>query len=381
MQSHHSIKEKIAFIQQYPIFCLLSDEDLNELAQISIEKVFQQGDVITQEDDIIDKVYLIIEGQGDVYKNILSENKSKLVKVAILTANDAIGINESGFFSSTLFRTAMVKAATVMRVLEINIIDFQKFLSSPSVLYPALKTVSEKILFMHFMKISGLLKKFSQEQIQAIANKTTKLHVSKNTVLFKQGDFADKIYFLTQGNVEIIGTDNEEEHILTVIESPKIFGESAFFSEGRRNATARTGTDCTFFVLEVNAIKEILDKQSADALYDALGGIRIKQLRPQKTGKEVRTDNLLVIQDKSGVEHKLTVKEMAVYRAIKTNDTIADLLKKPELKEYNFSLHDLYDEILKLHQMAIINLPFEDLKGNKHSFNKITQYFKKLFWK
>lgn len=379
MPVNQSISEKIAFIQQYPVFSLLGNEDLNALAKISTEKFFAQEDIITKQDDIIDKLYLIIEGQANVYKTIVSDDhEAKLIKVAVLSANDAIGLNESGFFSSTLFRTAMVKALTKMRVLEINVQDFQKFLSNPSILYPALKNVSEKILFMHFMNQSGLLKQFSQEQIQSIANNTTKLSVKKNTDLFKQADPADKIYFLIKGNVEIISTEHGEEHLLKLIEPPNIFGESAFFSEGQRNATARTKSDCDFFVLEASKIKEILDKQSENSLYDTLGSIRIKQLRPKKIGEEVNRE-VNIIKDPQGIEHQLTDKEMDIYKAIKTNDTIADILKKPQLKQYKLNLHDLYDELLKLYKTGIIELPLEALKLKKYGFNRIINFVKKLF--
>lgn len=381
MQTKLSVAQKKSLIQRYQVFCLLNDAELQALAEISHEKSIPAEQIITREDEIIDKVYLIISGEAHVFKTITSQQDVKLIKVAVLTANDAIGLNETGFFSSTLFRTAMVKAASPMQVLEINVVDFQKFLSSPSILYPALKTNSEKILFMYFMNQSGLLKQFSQEQIQSIANKTYKFKEDKDSVLFRQNDKADKVYFLINGNVQIINTEYGDEHILKVIEPPQIFGESAFLVDGYRNATAKTQTDCEFFVLKVSEIKEILDKQSENALYDALGSIRIKQLRPKKIAEEIEKDDLLILKDKQGGQHRLTAKEMDIYKAIKNNDTIADLLNKQDLKQYEFSLHDLYDEILKFYHMGVIDLPIEALKKRKLALSGIRKWWQKFFGK
>lgn len=376
-----SIAEKKSVIQIHPVFCLLSDAHIHKLAEITEEIVFKPDEFITREGDLIDSVYFIVKGKAEVFKTVDSSKDIKFIKVATLTTNDAIGLNESGFFSNTLFRTAMVKAVEEVVALKINLIDFQKFLTKPSVLYPALKTVNEKILFMYFMQKSGFLQQFSQEQIQSIANKTEKRSIKKNAILFKQNDKADKVYFLLKGNVQIINTDYGYEHILKIFEPPNIFGESAFLKEGYRNATAKTETDCDFFILDVNKIQEIMDKQSENALFEALGTMRIKQLRPKKIAKEIQVEDILILEDKKGYRHKLSEKESKIYLSINKNDTLAEILNKPLLREYELTLHDLYDEMLKFYHMGIIELPIKNLKQDFVSHKGIKKWIYKLFRK
>ena len=68
--------------------------------------------------------------------------------------------------------------------------------------------------------------------------------VPADTVIFRQGDVADSLYLVAQGQVRI-------EEYGVPIEAGNIFGEIAFFTRaGTRTATARSATDTTLYELD-----------------------------------------------------------------------------------------------------------------------------------
>ena len=68
--------------------------------------------------------------------------------------------------------------------------------------------------------------------------------VPADTVIFRQGDVADSLYLVAQGQVRI-------EEYGVPIEAGNIFGEIAFFTRaGTRTATARSVTDTTLYELD-----------------------------------------------------------------------------------------------------------------------------------
>ena len=62
-------------------------------------------------------------------------------------------------------------------------------------------------------------------------------------VIFRQGELADRVYFIQKGDVEVIRTAEGKETVLARLGPGEFFGEMAFFvSDGRRTASVRTTT-------------------------------------------------------------------------------------------------------------------------------------------
>ena len=77
------------------------------------------------------------------------------------------------------------------------------------------------------------------------------------TVLFRQGDLGDRLYFLAEGRIELV-------EIKGSIEAGKIFGEIAFFAaDRRRRATARCAEDCTVLSIDENTVLQLFYQNPA----------------------------------------------------------------------------------------------------------------------
>lgn len=69
-------------------------------------------------------------------------------------------------------------------------------------------------------------------------------------VIFREGDLADRVYFIVKGTVEVVRPHEGKEIILARLGPGEFFGEMAFFaSDGRRTATVRTSTPVELQVL------------------------------------------------------------------------------------------------------------------------------------
>lgn len=69
-------------------------------------------------------------------------------------------------------------------------------------------------------------------------------------MIFRQGDLADRVYFIQKGEVEVIRTVEDKETVLARLGPGEFFGEMAFFvSDGRRTASVRTSTPLELLAL------------------------------------------------------------------------------------------------------------------------------------
>src|SRR5262245_26053079 len=97
---------QIKLVKKQPVFSQLTDKETAELASLFIEKKVAAGDVIVKEGDPVDSIYLIATGTADVKHIYVKDGKLVSSSVAILSSNDAIGLNETGFYSISGKRTA-----------------------------------------------------------------------------------------------------------------------------------------------------------------------------------------------------------------------------------------------------------------------------------
>ncbi|MBL8329239.1 MAG: cyclic nucleotide-binding domain-containing protein [Rubrivivax sp.] len=80
------------------------------------------------------------------------------------------------------------------------------------------------------------------------------------TVLFSQGDLADRLYVLAEGRLEVLGTDR-------FIEAGQMFGEIAFFSpEHRRTHGVRCAQDATLLSIDELTFRQLFFQNPAFGL-------------------------------------------------------------------------------------------------------------------
>src|SRR5678816_4648729 len=102
-----SIELRQGLIAGLSLFATFTAEERAALAALLTEVHYIPGELIVEEDTLVDSVFIIVNGQAEVSRK--SHSKHKLTKrpiitkvpVAILNPGEAVGLSSLGFFSTT----------------------------------------------------------------------------------------------------------------------------------------------------------------------------------------------------------------------------------------------------------------------------------------
>lgn len=127
MSNSVSLDVTKSLIEKQVCFSEFTSAEVEILASLMAEKHFAPGDIIVTEGDPVDCVYIIVEGITEVRCVKFENLQPHMVYVATLKEGDAIGLNETGFFSLSGKRTATVVAITEVTTLCLSVAEFHGF--------------------------------------------------------------------------------------------------------------------------------------------------------------------------------------------------------------------------------------------------------------
>lgn len=122
-----NLAKKMDLLQKQKVFLKLSELELTELAGLLTEKNFTADQIIVNEGDPVDSIYLIVNGTAEVKQISREGSENKIVSLAVLGPGQAIGLSEVGFYSLTGRRTATVVAQTEITTLYLSMPRFNGF--------------------------------------------------------------------------------------------------------------------------------------------------------------------------------------------------------------------------------------------------------------
>lgn len=146
MADNLDMKQKEAILRKQNVFTQFTDGEIDILAGLLREKHFTSGQTIVTEGEPVDSVYLIVSGSADVRHVSVKDGALHSESVATLNAGDAIGLNETGFYSLSGMRTATVVANTDMVLLALSVAAFHGFTLSNSHVNDVMRKYAEKWL-------------------------------------------------------------------------------------------------------------------------------------------------------------------------------------------------------------------------------------------
>jgi len=146
MDDSTDLATKYAFIRQQECFKPLTEKESQELAALLVEKSFKAGETIVTEGDPVDSIYLITNGSADVRHVTVGNKGLESHSVATLKVGEAIGLNETGFYSLTGKRTATVIALTDMTTLRLSLAEFHGFALANSHVHAVMRKNAEEKL-------------------------------------------------------------------------------------------------------------------------------------------------------------------------------------------------------------------------------------------
>lgn len=270
-----SMEERQTLIKWLLCFSMLSHEQSAELAALMQEVFFLPNDVVVEENALVDSVYILVEGKAEVSHQVLKKPRKIKIKfrkkppqmikapLAILHAGDAIGLNNTGFFSTTGKRTATVTAMSHLRLLKLDLKKLHDFLGKYPDLQSKMYATAEQMLRTQFIKQSLPFSRLSQERLMWLANQVRDIEIPAGTVLFNEGEPGDSCYLIRSGQIEITAKNEEGvSHQLAILKTPTLFGEATLITHAPRNATARALDDCSLLELKHEYLSELLESET-----------------------------------------------------------------------------------------------------------------------
>lgn len=134
MEETIDINLKKSFIRKQPFFSQFTDEEIDMLAPLFIEKHIKSDTTIVTEGDPVDSVFLITQGKADVRHVTMKDRVPQIESLATLGEGASIGLSATGFYSLSGVRTATVVALEDMVLLRMSLAAFQGFkLANPRI--------------------------------------------------------------------------------------------------------------------------------------------------------------------------------------------------------------------------------------------------------
>ncbi len=259
-----SIPERQALLTALPYFAMLTSAESKELTSLMEEVSYAAGEMIVEEDALVDSVYIITSGQAEVTRTLLSKkNTITKVPVGVLNASEAIGLNDTGFFSTTGKRTATVTALSKIQALKLDLKSLHQFFKRHVHLQSSMYAATEQMLRVRLIKQSLPFSKLSYERMQWLASQIEAISVPAGTVIFKQGELGDRCYLIRSGQIEISAKEEDSaKHQLAILKTPTLFGEATLITHSPRNATARAMEDSELLVLQHKNLSELMETEA-----------------------------------------------------------------------------------------------------------------------
>jgi CRP-like cAMP-binding protein len=115
------------FTEKLPLFANLVELELRELAEEAHEVVCSPQSILVKESEIIDSVFVIMEGSAEVSREPDAASNKPTEILEVLHPGEAIGLNNAGFFSTTSVRSATVTALTPVLAIRLELANLKRF--------------------------------------------------------------------------------------------------------------------------------------------------------------------------------------------------------------------------------------------------------------
>lgn len=379
------LKQRVAIISSHPFFSLLNAEDMTELAGLMHELPIAKDQVIVQEGDAIDCIYLIVEGTALVTRSSVTLHSHPNVMLARLSKGEAIGLMETGFFSQSSVRTATVTALSNMMLLVISINDLHHFIQHPKRLYASFRKASHPLLRLNLINRLMPFSTLNAKAIYELIGKMQEISIPANEFIFHEGDDGDSCYLLIEGNVEILRRKKTSEEVINILEAPAIFGETSILTLAKfRNVSARTIDKCTLLKLERNDFIHVLKEE--EEVTQSIKFVLLSNGLPIQSpnisiAKNEEPDghiNYILKHTKENIELQITPQELAIWQVLDGQHTIQDIFHDERFNKKG--TQEIEHFLQKLTEEKFIDIICPVIKSNflQRFFSRIIRIFKKF---
>ena len=167
-------------------------------------------------------------------------------------------------------------------------------------------------MFERFRQV-GLFADLDEDDLARICSQAGSVRLEPGEVLFREGDWADQAFVVTEGQVEVLKTTDRREVLLAVRGEDDVIGEMALLEQAPRSATVRARTATHLVSIPKAALDDLLATSPSAAR--AVFGPLLRRVR--ETNDQLRHQERMVQLGvmTAGVAHELNNPATAVQGA------------------------------------------------------------------
>lgn len=245
----------------WPRTRVLGGECTRRLARMAALRTFGAGQVVLREGDVGSTFYIVVSGEASVV--------CKGQHLTTLKVGDCYG--EDALIAPVARSATVVPSSEFLEVLELRKADYDELL----------RTYQDGELRRAFFLLRNavLFKTWAPRRVQRICQLAKRVEVKAGTIIVKQGDTADAVFFVLDGECAVVqdievkginrwptsinsweerGRCSHELVPLTSIRRGECFGEQALLTQGAREATVSAITDCTLLALDKGDFEKVV---------------------------------------------------------------------------------------------------------------------------
>lgn len=328
------------------------DAALMEMMERAEEVYFSKDDQVTRQGDDADHFYLITEGTARVYKTVANARGF----VTVLKPGALIGLNPKLFLRNSLDtfkRTADVICASTLKALRISRPLLQEYAEKHDTIKEFFVQKEKQLIVSNFLSYLSSSELPNRQILNELCDQSSITSVKAGHELFRQGDKANGCYFILDGSIDISITDqNATARSLTTLQEGSILGELGVVRDSKRNATARTKTDCDLlFMPESTFLQVNKDIPSAIKRIKRLSSFRI---RPKLIDGIIRHPRVAYdSQKKIILEHpsthallEISACDEAILQLLDGDRCLRDIVKALPQQQYHHRDLDYYTTLI-----------------------------------
>jgi CRP-like cAMP-binding protein len=275
------VENHLHFLSKLNLFSNFNESELQLILTNLKSYNFKENEILTKEGEGGDQMFILLEGNVNVFK--FNESKEKNENVAILGPGDVFGE-----------RTLLLgepRSATIMTKGEGSILimaqaEFEKLLTqSQSFKKKIKKMVDENFKFYGLLKSVPLFKEIPDEKLKLLAPKIKYKIFEEGDYIFKQGDYGDSFYILKEGKVEILteSQNGQTKNILATLGAGEFFGEIALFKDITRTASVKSIKKTVALSIEKGDFSNVFSEKRT---LERVSSRRLKEMSYSITKKE-----------------------------------------------------------------------------------------------
>jgi len=252
LNSKQAAENTSQFLKSVAFLSTLTDQQREAVGSVLIESTFQPGDVIVEQGERADSLYVIKKGACSAY---LSDDGMKTRGKEVAKMREGGIFGESALSNEFAVRQATVVATvpdTVMFTLKKR--DFNNLLGDLGDLVK--QNFNQKVLgSMEMFKV------LSKTQQAMLVDSLEELRFKKDATIISQGDPGTALYIVVSGSVRVVKLDAETQRtnlIKDKLSAGAYFGEMALMEDKPRMSNVIANEDVVLMSLERTVFNQLI---------------------------------------------------------------------------------------------------------------------------